>query len=486
MRLLLLIILSVFLACEEKREEPAPVEPDRPPPPLADGEEPEIPPPARASNGGLVSFDKQESDILEVLELVNRSERFNTRFLTICEQINGGVTDLDPYIKAVDKTLNSLSTERQITATNSAGSSGCVRSFDLRDYNLTPEKWALFRARLNETFGRTFESFTTRGLLIKQLTQSMQAAIPAHIFMFLALNQPLYAQFLELADTEPQLEIDLGVNIQNNFDIEDPDTYLACKSQSPITLQKPRCMIATESDDGFYYKTYDILLANVGQRQTNPFESPFPVEARSERTLIHDGSESIFSLRNGLIGYYLAGADGARIDEAPTDLVEDPASSAKGLGNVINYLSCHKCHAQAIEDFRDEVASKVANDTNFDVIDQQKVAFWHGRSLALNARINQDQSQYFDALRRIGIGTNEPDPINEYTDTLRQSSSLEQVAALMSQKPEDFAASLRATNQAQSELGQLLNGDRVPLDQLQRSLQVYVVEANIFRDDFGD
>jgi hypothetical protein len=63
---------------------------------------------------------------------------------------------------------------------------------------------------------------------------------------------------------------------------------------------------------------------------------------------------------------------------------------------------------------------------------------------------------------------------------------LEQVAALVNLTPEQFARKLRSAPQSQGEFGQLLNGNTVTLDQLKRTLQLFVVEATIFRNEFGE
>ena len=455
------------------------------PAPLPDGVKPNIPIPAKI-DPNWVSTPREESDILEVLGVINSNDRLNTRFLTTCEQFNQGNKDLTEFTKAIDKSLNSLSDQRQIELSKGTGLTGCARSFDLRDYGMTRQNWEFFVAELHRTFGKTFESFTTRGILIKQLTQSVQASIPASIFMSIAHNQPVYSNMLGLPATESELEAFLDVDLQDNFDTEDRNTHLFGVTQSPISITKPRLGLATESGDGFYYKTYDILIGSVGQNTTNPFESPFPVQARSVRTLAHDGSESIFSLPNGLIGFYLSNGLGNQVDFAPLDLVTDPVAAGRGLNPTITYLSCLECHKQAIIPVDDEIAKKVETDPSYGIDDRQKVEFWHGRSQALSAKIRQDTALVFETFDKMGIGKNENDQINAYTNLIRSESNLEQVAALMRQKPDDFARSLRSTIQSLQEIGQLLNGDTVTLDQLQKTLQVYVVEANIFRDDFGE
>lgn len=489
----LLMLMALLWACEEKtttveiQEQPLPQ--NRIPPPLPEGAPVRIPPPPAISDPNFFSFERQESDQLSVLESAGIQDRLNTRFLTICEQYNEGQRELGRFVKAVDKSLNAISTERIIEISKPVGQIGCVRSLDIRDYGLTPTKWRAIESRLRQLFGTTFESFTTRGQLIKQLTQTVQPAMPAHVFSFISLNNPVYAQLLELPGDLKSLEESLGVDLQANFDGEDPDTYLFGMTQSPISRTKPRLALATKSDEGFYYLTYDSLDRNIGKVTANPFESPFPVEARSNRTLIHDGSEAIFSLPNGMMGFYLSGGADANFEIqniAPFDLVNDPGAASRGLSPEISYLSCHDCHELGIIERDDEIATKVLRDSSFNAADKLKVQFWHGRSAALKAKMRNDNNQYFEAIAKMQIGRNEKDHINAYTNRLRQEATVEQVAALMSQTPEEFKKDLAGSPQSLEQIGQLLNGDTVTLDQLRITLQTYVIEANRFRNKFGE
>ena len=186
--LLLVALLAMLPSCQSKTKT---IEIPGVPPPLKPGEVPTIPPPAKSSPN-FVSFARQESDQLEVLQGVSQNDQKQTRFITTCEQYNSGDKNLDPFIKAVDKGLNSVSNERKIELTRGAGNTGCTRAFDLREVGLTPAKWQIIVNKLNDLFGASFESFTTRGVLIKQLTQTQQAAIPAHIYLFI----PLTSQFM--------------------------------------------------------------------------------------------------------------------------------------------------------------------------------------------------------------------------------------------------------------------------------------------------
>ena len=66
----------------------------------------------------------------------------------------------------------------------------------------------------------------------------------------------------------------------------------------------------------------------------------------------HDGGEVIFNLPNGLQAYYVTTASGFRLDDAPINIVSNPAASDP---TVRNGLSCFGCHTEGMKTFEDEV-----------------------------------------------------------------------------------------------------------------------------------
>lgn len=482
MRLLSFLILFFLVVSNCKKDEKK--APDNGvPPPLPPGEKPNIPKPA-PNTPDSVSFARFESDQLDLLGEINSNDRLNTRFLSVCEQFNEG-RDIEPYISALDKSLNSVSIRRDLAVSKPTGVTGCNRAVDLRDFGITFAEWELLVQ--SNPFARTFESFTSRGILVKQLTQTRQAWLPAHVFAFTAFDAQVYPCLLDLPETLADLQILLGIDtLQDNFDQEDRETYLFGHTGSPIAIGKPRMHLRTQSDDGFYYQSYDIVTANSGLRDKNIFQSPFPIEARSANTLNPDGHEVIFSLRNRMIGFFLADGLGNRQEFAPLDLVVDTEASGRALDPTIRYLSCNRCHAQGLIARNDEIYNKVRKDNSFNNIDVQKSSFWHGRPDGLAAAIRQDNKIFNDSVADLGIGPNEQDPINNYTDRLRQESEILQVASLMFMTPEEFSNALAGTDISINEIGALLNGDRVSFEQLQKTLRIFVQEANIFRDNFGE
>ena len=65
---------------------------------------------------------------------------------------------------------------------------------------------------------------------------------------------------------------------------------------------------------------------------------------------VHDGGEIIFSLPNGLQGYYLIDARGNRLDKGPTNIVQDASRRDQAVTNGISCMSCHDKGMQLKED----------------------------------------------------------------------------------------------------------------------------------------
>jgi len=117
---------------------------------------------------------------------------------------------------------------------------------------------------------------------------------------------------------------------------------------SGISKNANRLAERHETRFGYYWKSYDFLpgapKGNLIQLPTGPVFDENPFRATAFR---HDGGEMIFSLPNGLQGYYLATAEGKRLDFGPPELVSDDAR-VSGNPLIVNGVSCIACHAQGI------------------------------------------------------------------------------------------------------------------------------------------
>src|SRR5690606_37235278 len=108
----------------------------------------------------------------------------------------------------------------------------------------------------------------------------------------------------------------------------------------------------------------------------------------------HDGGEMIFSLPNGLQGYYLGDGAEKRLSEGPVNVVED-SKSTSGTPAVVNAISCMACHHSGIIPFTDDVRagrSVPLGEARF------KVDQLYPKQEEMNELIAKDQQRFLKAL----------------------------------------------------------------------------------------
>ena len=172
----------------------------------------------------------------------------------------------------------------------------------------------------------------------------MQADIPSvHVDWFVAQASlpPLYHDLLSLPLTDRELETRLEVDvIRNLLNAPGVRVWRAGTNNSGVSNNN-RVIERHTSRYGAYWKSYDFA-GSVGTQ--NIFTHPL--------SFTHDGGEVIFNLPNGLQAYYVTNASGFRLDDAPINIVSNPAASDP---TVRNGLSCFGCHTEGMKTFEDEV-----------------------------------------------------------------------------------------------------------------------------------
>jgi len=122
------------------------------------------------------------------------------------------------------------------------------------------------------------------------------------------------------------------------------------------------------------------------------------------------GGEAIFSLPNGLQGYYVAAANGNRLAQAPIGVVIDPAQNN---GLVTNGASCHSCHNAGMITFTDTVRQFVEeNKRIFDQETYESVMLQYVDARTFQAAMDADSKMHVDALERAGVPPETPDAVS--------------------------------------------------------------------------
>jgi serine/threonine-protein kinase len=122
------------------------------------------------------------------------------------------------------------------------------------------------------------------------------------------------------------------------------------------------------------------------------------------------GGEAIFSLPNGLQGYYVAAANGNRLAQAPIGVVIDPAQNN---GLVTNGASCHSCHNAGMVTFTDTVRKYVEeNKRDFDNETYESVMEQYVDPVTWKNAMDADSEMHVAALEKAGVPRDTPDPLS--------------------------------------------------------------------------
>ena len=166
------------------------------------------------------------------------------------------------------------------------------------------------------------------------------------------------------------------------------------------------------------------LLAVLGHRTSSPTHSAFT----------HDGGEVVFNLPNGLQGYYLANASGFRLDEAPINIVSNPAASDP---TVRNGLSCMGCHTEGMKIFEDEVRPVIESNTN-PAYDKAQALRLYVEQSKMDTLLGEDMERYRVALTKTGGTVDDIEPISRFHEVFQGPVDVAYAAAVVGLETEVF------------------------------------------------
>ena len=259
----------------------------------------------------------------------------------------------------------------------------------------------------------------------------MKADIPAiHVDWFVAQASlpPLYHDLLSLPLTDRELETRLEVDVIRNL-INAPGVrvWRAGTNNSGVSNNN-RVIERHTSRYGAYWKSYDFA-GSVGTQ--NIFTHPL--------SFTHDGGEVIFNLPNGLQAYYVTNASGFRLDDAPINIVSNPAASDP---TVRNGLSCFGCHTEGMKTFEDEVRSVIESNAT-PAYDKEQALRLYVEQSEINALLQEDTDRYKEALEATGGTFGGIEPISRFHEVFQGTVDAAYAAAAVGLETEVFLEKIR-------------------------------------------
>ena len=149
--------------------------------------------------------------------------------------------------------------------------------------------------------------------------------------------------------------------------------------------------------------------------------------------------EAIFNLPNGLQGYYLANAFGARLDAAPINIVSNPAASDP---TVRNGLSCFGCHTEGMKTFEDQVRPVIESNTNPTYDKAQALRLYVEKS-EMDMLVAEDTERYKEALEETGGTVDDIEPISRFHESFQGDVDATYAAAVVGLETETLLEKIR-------------------------------------------
>ena len=386
------------------------------------------------TDGAFIS----SSEILNTIETHLMSlapfDRAFARYFTLTHLYNAGEPPsiLEEYRKGLNKLVNSLSWGSTVINPTAIDSQGTIFYIDLRHYEWDVNN-AWTQIETEYPYHIPFDAPTQSALKeqLRRLQTEMKADIPAiHADWFVAQASlpPLYHDLLSLPLTDRELETRLEVDVLRNLQNAPGVRVWRAGTNNSGVSNNNRVIERHTSRYGAYWKSYDFA-GSVGTQ--NIFTHPL--------SFTHDGGEVIFNLPNGLQAYYVTNASGFRLDDAPINIVSNPAASDP---TVRNGLSCFGCHTEGMKTFEDEVRSVIESNAT-PAYDKAQALRLYVQQSEMDALIQEDMDRYKEALAATGGAFDDIEPIARFHEVFQGPVDAAYAAAVVGLETEALQEKIR-------------------------------------------
>ena len=387
------------------------------------------------TDGAFITPEEMLESVEKHVNSLPTFDRAFARYFTITHLYNAGETAeaLHAYQRALSKLVNSLSWGRNVIKPRPIDLEETIFYIDLRNYEweIGTNRWTLIEAEYPYEIEFNAPTQTALREKLMNLREATDCEMPfIHVDWFLAnASLPsLYHDILGLPETDRELETRLEVNVVENIrNAAGLRVWRAGFNNSGVSNHN-RIVERHTSRYGAYWKSYDFA-GSVGTQ--NIFTHPL--------SFTHDGGEVIFNLPNGLQAYYLSDADGNRLDEAPIQIVSNPAASDP---TVRNGLSCIGCHTEGMKDFEDQVRSVIEKNPN-PPFNKDRALRLYIEKAKMDALLAEDTAHYRQALEATGDVFGGIEPVQRFYEAFWRPLDAAHAAAAVGLETKVFLEKIR-------------------------------------------
>jgi mono/diheme cytochrome c family protein len=391
--------------------------------------------------GQLTDFDTLYQTLNIDLRKADSKDRPFYRYISLSNRFTAGVcadASLDKDRDGLTKMMNMLSVRATVGKAVPIDSDQTIYRIDLRDFD-----WDRAVTVENQNFADVWEAIAANNPYAVEFVgddaddakADSETAFPvmfADSMLDVATIGNLYYGILGIDINQPLgdfISNQLGIDVQQ--DIIDEDAIRAGTTKSRISRQDrlvERHDIQVRA--GAFYQSFDFE-ANAANQSI--FQDPFGFVA--------GGSEAIFTLPNGMLGFIIADANDKIVEDS--DILLD---TNQNNFRAITSVSCSNCHATGFIPVVDEVAPvALANardiGLNNDEVDQLKAIYVSPDAFARQAQ--DDSSGFYQrALQSASLPVQGGDPVSGVFLRFDQDVQLADAAGDLGLEPKELSDNL--------------------------------------------
>ncbi len=453
-------------------------------------------------SGDVILPAINNADVLKAIHAdalkLNPSDGPKTRYFTLQTLNNAGkkAAILDQQRAAFKKTINSLSTKAALVKPPAVDKDRIIYRLNLDDINLSPAEFDGIIADFYPFAGTQEDIGTADSIAAETADRDLKELLGTNIYLIrmdwfnaTATLPVLYAKFLRLPGNLSDFEDEvLGSRVStasltnaDPADVKAIDKSLI-KREGNVNKVDKRIANILQNDvlrtgfdnsnvsfsnriierhaiaEGSYWITYDFFNLKAGDKikdangkeklanqadldKHNINKSPLgPIGTNSAKLEFqHDGGEVIYSLPNGMFGYYLIDAKGTLLDKGPLNVVRQNSGPAEFSNAITNGLSCMSCHNTGLLKQADSIVSGLnQNRTELDAKDLARINRIYDAK-TFNSIMDKDNTRYVEALKTLGIDPTKPDPIDQAFRTYNRALTKKDVMAELDLGEKEFA-----------------------------------------------
>ena len=380
--------------------------------------------PAETCEGQLMTFDDLYAAIARDVRGLDADDRPFTRYITLFNRYNAGVCSeaLDRDRFAIAKLVNMLSTRATIGVPEPIDDQRITYRINIRDYD-----WDRDIQVDGNNFNDGWEAIIDEspyaipfvGDEADDVREDTETAVPvmnADAMLDVAALGNLYYALIGVDVNQSLNDFilnDLGIDVEEN--LEDGEVIRAGTTRSAISREDrvvERHRLGRRQ--GAYWQSFDF---NSDQAGENIFTEPFSFN--------EGGTEAIFSLPNGLLGFLIADENDNIVPES--DLLLDTFQADFVARTSV---SCSNCHAQGYNMVTDEVRPFVTgNRRSVGREDFEAVNEVYLDPADFAEVIAEDSAYYLASLERAGLPSTGSDPVAQSYLRFNVEVDLKQAAA---------------------------------------------------------